>query len=56
MREGVVPDVDGEDIAIHADTLCVHGDGPNAAELARRLHAGLQAAGVEVSAPRAAKG
>jgi UPF0271 protein len=56
VREGVVPDVDGEDIAIRADTLCIHGDGPNAAELARRLRAGLQAAGVEVSAPRAAKG
>jgi len=51
VREGVVADVEGEDIPLRADTICVHGDGPNAAELAKRLRAGLVEAGVEVQAP-----
>ena len=50
VREGVVPDVEGEEIPIRADTICVHGDGPNAVPLARGLRAGLKAAGVEVVA------
>lgn len=54
VREGVVADVDGEDIAIRADTVCIHGDGPHAAEIAKRLRAGLEAVGVEVVAPRRA--
>jgi UPF0271 protein len=52
VREGVVLDVEGEDIPIRADTICIHGDGPHAAEIARKLRDGLVAAGVEV-APRA---
>jgi 5-oxoprolinase (ATP-hydrolysing) subunit A len=51
VREGVVADVDGEDIEIRADTVCIHGDGPHAADLAKNLNAGLRAAGVEVAAP-----
>ena len=51
VREGVVPDVEGEEIPIRADTICVHGDGPNAVPLARELRAGLEAAGIEVLAP-----
>jgi UPF0271 protein len=52
VREGLVADVDGEDIRLRADTICVHGDGPNAAEIVRRLRAGLESAGVTVAAPR----
>jgi len=51
VREGVVTDVDGEDIPIRADTICIHGDGPNAAALSRALREGLTAAGVSVRAP-----
>ena len=51
VKEGVVADVDGEDIAIRADTICIHGDGPHAAELARKLRAGLETAGASVVAP-----
>jgi 5-oxoprolinase (ATP-hydrolysing) subunit A len=42
---------DGTDIPLPADTLCVHGDGPHAAALARGLRDGLQSAGVRVAAP-----
>jgi UPF0271 protein len=51
VRDGVVTDVEGEEIPIRADTICVHGDGPNAAAIARQLREGLARAGIEVSAP-----
>jgi UPF0271 protein len=51
VKEGVVSDVEGEDIPIRADTICIHGDGPHAAEIARRLRDGLTAAGIELRAP-----
>lgn len=51
VKEGVVADVDGEDIPIRADTICIHGDGPHAAEIARKLREGLIAAGVDLRAP-----
>ena len=40
----------GETVRIAADTLCVHGDRPDAGEFARRLRAALAEAGVEVRA------
>jgi 5-oxoprolinase (ATP-hydrolysing) subunit A len=40
---------DGGEIALDADTLCVHGDTPGAAELARRIRAALEDAGVQVA-------
>jgi UPF0271 protein len=46
VREGRVTDVEGNDIAIRADTICIHGDGPNAAAMARALREGLEGAGV----------
>ena len=45
--------IDGARIAIAADTLCVHGDRPDAAEFARRLRQALEAAGVQVGAASA---
>jgi UPF0271 protein len=33
------------------DTLCLHGDRPDAATFARALHATLQAEGVRIRAP-----
>lgn len=50
-REGVLESVDGRVVALRVDTLCVHGDTPGAAGLARRLRAALLAEGVEVRAP-----
>ena len=46
VREGCVTDVEGNDIAVRADTICVHGDGANAAAIARALREGLERAGV----------
>lgn len=50
VREGRVRSVDGGDVAIRAETICIHGDGPHAAEFARRLREGLEAQGVRVEA------
>lgn len=49
--EGRVTAVTGEDVAVPARTLCLHGDGPEAADLARDLRRALAAAGVQVAAP-----
>jgi UPF0271 protein len=51
VKDGVVADVEGEDIPIRADTICIHGDGPHAAEIAKALREGLATAGIEVKAP-----
>ena len=40
---------DGSSIPLHVDTICVHGDTPGAADLARALRGGLEAAGVQVA-------
>jgi UPF0271 protein len=50
VREGVVCATDGTDVPIIADTVCLHGDGPDPVAFARRLRAELGAAGIEVMA------
>jgi 5-oxoprolinase (ATP-hydrolysing) subunit A len=45
--------VDGRDIRVAADTLCVHGDAPGAAARAAAVRRALVAAGVDVVAPDA---
>jgi UPF0271 protein len=47
-REGRVTAVDGADITVRADTLCIHGDTPGAELLARAVRQALEAAGVGV--------
>ena len=46
--EGRATTVDGQEIEVHADTLCLHGDTPGAVEMAAALRSGLEAVGVEV--------
>ena len=50
VREGRVRSVDGQDITIRADTICIHGDGPKASELVRAVRAAFAEARIEVSA------
>ena len=45
-KEKRVTAIDGTIVELEADTICVHGDTPGADDLARRLRAGLEAAGV----------
>jgi len=51
VREGKVRATDGSDVAIRADTICLHGDGAHPVEFARRLRAELRQAGIEIRAP-----
>ena len=50
VTEGKVTVNDGTDIAIQADSVCVHGDGPKALAFVEKIGAALQAAGVELKA------
>jgi len=49
IREGVVIAHDGTPVAVAAETICLHGDNPQAVAIARAVHAALIAAGIEVS-------
>jgi UPF0271 protein len=40
-NDGVVTSIDGEKIAIQADTLCIHGDNPHAVDFAKKIKAAL---------------
>lgn len=52
VREGKVRAVDGPEVALEAETVCVHGDGPHALALVKALREGLAQAGVAVRAWR----
>jgi UPF0271 protein len=49
-RDGVVVAVDGTEVRLRADTLCLHGDNREAVANARAVREALERAGVEVRA------
>ena len=51
VAEGVVRSMQGNDIEVRADTLCVHGDQPGALAFVKRIRSELAAAGIAVRAP-----
>ncbi|WP_219838604.1 LamB/YcsF family protein [Paenibacillus sp. R14(2021)] len=53
--KGRVRTIEGTEIPMHGDTVCLHGDGPQAAVFAAHLHRGLVAAGIELRPPRVSK-
>lgn len=50
VQEGVCTSADGTEFAIHADTVCIHGDGPHASVFARELRTHLVAEGIDIRA------
>lgn len=48
VTEGTVEAVDGTIVSLRADTICVHGDTPDAALLAARIREAFESAGIEV--------
>ncbi len=48
-RDGVVRAHDGTELAVRADTICIHGDTPGAADVARVVRAALEAAAIEIA-------
>jgi 5-oxoprolinase (ATP-hydrolysing) subunit A len=52
LREGKVRSVEGGDVEVRGETICVHGDTPGAVEFARELRTQLECEGVAIRAPR----
>jgi 5-oxoprolinase (ATP-hydrolysing) subunit A len=52
LREGKVRSVDGRDLEVRGESICVHGDTPGAVEFARELRLQLEREGVRIIAPR----
>ena len=51
VRNGKVIAAHGEPVALQCDTLCLHGDGTHAVQLARDVRAALALDGVRIAAP-----
>jgi UPF0271 protein len=51
LREGMVRSVDGSDVEVQAETICVHGDNPEAVSFVRTLRSRLEEGGVQIKAP-----
>lgn len=51
LREGVVRAVDGTEVALVFDTICLHGDSPEAVEFARELRDRLQSENISIDPP-----
>ena len=52
LRQGKVRSVEGRDVEVRGETICVHGDTPGAVEFARELRSQLEHEGVRISAPQ----
>lgn len=48
VKEGKVESINGKDIDIKADSICVHGDNPKALEFVKNIRETLLAEGVEI--------
>lgn len=49
IKEGKVKAITGEDVEINAQSICVHGDNPEAVEFVKRIKTKLQEEGIEVT-------
>src|SRR3954469_17372199 len=50
VKDRTVVATDGSVVSVEADTICVHGDTPGSDDLAAKIRAGLEAAGLIVTA------
>ncbi|HEY7814001.1 MAG TPA: 5-oxoprolinase subunit PxpA [Nakamurella sp.] len=50
VTEGVITAVDGNDVTVTADSICVHGDSPGAVDMARHVRTALERAGLTIGA------
>jgi UPF0271 protein len=55
LRESKVRSVEGSDVEVRAETICVHGDTPGAVEFVRTLRSRLEKEGVTIRAPKFSK-
>ncbi|MBI2194562.1 MAG: 5-oxoprolinase subunit PxpA [Planctomycetes bacterium] len=52
LREHVVESIEGGDISVEAETVCVHSDTPNAPAIVLAIRQALRRAGVRIAPPR----
>jgi len=53
VNEGYVVALDGQKVPVQADSVCVHGDQPQAVSFAAALEAALEDHGIRIAAPNA---
>ena len=51
LREGKVRSIDGRDVDVRAETICVHSDTPGAVEFARLLRGALEEQDIVIRSP-----
>ena len=49
VTEGKVTAITGEEVAIEAHSICVHGDNPSAVEFVKNIRAKLESQGVTIA-------
>ena len=49
VRDGRVRTIEGDDLELRVESICVHGDAPNAPAIARAIREALQEAGIELA-------
>lgn len=49
VTEGVIAAIDGTDVAVGADSICVHGDSPDAVAMATQVRSALERSGVTIT-------
>ena len=50
LNDGTVVSLDGAEIPLDAESICVHGDGPNAAEVALAIRGAVENSGCAIEA------
>lgn len=56
VRDGRLTTIDGKQLDLHVDTICIHSDTPGASAIAKTVNGALKAAGIEVTALHALLG
>lgn len=51
VKKGKVKSIEGTEIAVQADTICIHGDSPHAIAFAQHLYKLLKKEGISLQAP-----
>jgi UPF0271 protein len=49
VRDGTVRTIDGGELQLRVESICVHGDAPNAPEIARAIRQAFDGAGIELA-------
>ena len=51
LEQGTVKSISGKNIPIKADTICIHGDGKNAVQLAKSINEAIKKIGMRIENP-----